>query len=97
MSKVQNLGKTTSETMEPIVRNLEAAAEWQLSTFEGHLWGCMGCGLVWDRKWHASDCEKRNHVVRWAQRYGGRVENGVHKGGRSYPRIARARNKAIIA
>ena len=97
MSKVKNLGKTMSIKMEPVIHNLGASVEWDEQSFEGHLWGCVGCGLVWDRKWHASDCEKRNHVVRWAQRYGGWVENGVHKGGRSYPRIARGRNKAIIA
>jgi len=97
MSKVRNLGKTTAETMEPIVRNLSAAAEWRHSTFEGHLWGCVGCGLVWDRKWHATNCEDRKHVARWEQRYGGITENGVHKGGRTYPRIARGRRRDIVA
>jgi hypothetical protein len=83
--------------MEPIVRNLEAAAEWQLSTFEGHLWGCVGCGLVWDRRWHAEQCEDRNHVTRWEQKYGGRIgANGVQQWTR-YERVARGRNKAIIA
>jgi len=58
------------------------------ATYTSHAYQCLGCGLVWDRKNTAADCERHGHAAQYDARYGGYVENGQWKGGRSYPRRA---------
>ena len=48
----------------------------------------VSCGLIWDRKHYAESCEARGHVSKWSQSYGGYIENGLHKGGATYPRYS---------
>jgi hypothetical protein len=57
------------------------------STYEGYLWRCDGCGLVWERHWHAEKCAERGHCDSFVQTYYGRgpggsnaVVNGVFQG-----------------
>jgi len=57
-------------------------------SIEGYAWACDGCGLLWEKKWHAEKCESRGHVKSFDQRYGGYVENGVWRGGKAYTRFA---------
>jgi hypothetical protein len=45
---------------------------------QAHAWRCDGCGLVWEKRWHAETCTKRGHKTSFVQGpYGVRgVENG---------------------
>jgi hypothetical protein len=63
----------------------------ELTIEHKYAWRCDGCGLVWERQWHAASCAERNHAPRWEQRYGGHVENGRHVGFKAYPRVAMRR------
>lgn len=59
--------------------------------YEGHLWRCDGCGLVWEKRGFAEGCAARGHVAHWmAGPYGVTyVLNGVPQGNiRYYPRDA---------
>lgn len=61
---------------------------WMTPTLDGgfveaheekaHAWRCDGCGLVWEKRWHAETCESRKHITSFEQGpYGvSRVENG---------------------
>jgi hypothetical protein len=79
-----------ASTMEP---NAFGNGYVELTIEHKYAWRCDGCGLVWDRKWHAESCPSRNHATRWEQRYGGRVENGRHVGYTAYTRAAIRRER----
>ena len=71
MSQIKFMGITTAEIMVPI----ELAGEGSLHmehVIDSRAYACLGenCGLVWDRKNHAIDCEKRGHLPYWEQHYG---------------------------
>jgi hypothetical protein len=63
------------------------------ASYNSHAYQCLGCGLVWDRKNLALDCERHKHAPHYEVRYGGRVENGQWVGGTSYPRRAIRRER----
>lgn len=57
MSDVRRREWSKKETMEPLVDG-----SYREDVYEGYLWQCLGCGLVWTRKGQAVQCEKRGHV-----------------------------------
>jgi len=84
MAAVRKLGKVQSGAMVPHVSG--DSIWWEEERIEPHSYACLGCGNVWSRKWQAETCEDRGHVASFAQRYGGFVENGIHKGSVEYTR-----------
>ena len=94
MSKVLRLDKVEAETMVPHFTGEALEVHWVPEDITPNSYGCAGCGLVWSRRWQAETCEERGHVSQFDQRYGGRFENGVHKGFTAYTRYAIRRSKA---
>jgi hypothetical protein len=88
-SKITRVGesKISHPIMEISSVSADGTATYIERTVENYLWAC-DCGLIWQIRWHAESCEDRHHVASWEQHYGGYTENGVHKGGTSYPRQA---------
>ena len=93
MSAIRRLERIQAGSMELHIDLAGDAAYYVEGTINPHTYACLGCGLVWDRKWHAEQCEDRQHVTEWAQHYGGRTENNVYKPAQSWPRVARGRVK----
>jgi len=77
--------------MVPHFTGAELSVSYHEERYEGYLWACDSCGLVWERKWHADECGERGHVLSFSQRYGGFVENGVWQGGSEYVRRSHGR------
>jgi len=56
--------------------------------YQGNAWRCEGCGLVWEKRWYAETCDKRDHKPSFVQRYfrpgsgpmGNATVNGVYQG-----------------
>ena len=95
MAKVVRMGKINTTMMAPRFTGVELNVHWVHEDINPNSYGCTGCGLVWSRKWQAETCEEREHVRQFEQRYGGIVENNVHKGYKAYTRSAIGRDKAI--
>ena len=95
MAKVVKMGKVNTEMMAPRFTGAELNVHWVHEDINPNSYGCTGCGLVWSRKWQAESCEERGHVRQFEQRYGGIVENNIHKGYKAYTRYAVGRDKAI--
>lgn len=57
MSSVTACEAATIETMEPLY-----SGGFQEAAYQGRLWRCGGCGLVWTRRYQAEGCEARGHV-----------------------------------
>ena len=94
MSSIVRVGRVSTSMMEP---NMMSEVDiWREVGIEANTYGCTGCGLVWDRKWYAEQCEDRNHAHTWEQRYGGRIENERHVGYKAYSRTALAYRKDIV-
>lgn len=90
-SNVSRLEKATIPTMEPMLDG-----NYSPSSYEGHLWRCNGCGLVWTRRHEAFECEGRKHAASYAKRYGVRyVLNGEPVGG--YEIVYRAVRREGVA
>jgi hypothetical protein len=54
-----------------------------------HAHQCLGCGLVWQIKWHADSCADRGHKSHWQQRYySGAIINGKPEYERFFDRVA---------
>jgi hypothetical protein len=82
--------------MSNVTRREQAATEMMTATMSGnyephtleyaHLWRCDGCGLVWQKRWHAETCEGRGHKTSFQQGPYGvqRVENGKAVGTLTY-------------
>ena len=93
MAKIVKMGKVQAEAM--VAYGVPAGIQWSPEGITPNSYGCVGCGLVWSRKWQASSCEERSHVRAFAQHYGGYMLNGVHVGGKTYTRTALSRDEAI--
>ena len=67
MAKIKFMGITTAEIMVPF----EADGLME-HVIDSRAYACLGeaCGLVWDRKHHAVECESRGHLPYWEQHYG---------------------------
>lgn len=80
--------------MEPISHEVmqgkyyEQHVTYEQETIKGFAWRCDECRLVWEKRWQADSCSRRKHAAVFQQRYGGRVENGEYRGGKSYTRRA---------
>ena len=72
--------------MVPHFTGAELSVSYREERYEGYLWACYYCGLVWERKGYADECGEREHALSFPQRYGGFVENGIWKGGSVYVR-----------
>ena len=88
MSNIVKLNTVDSSMMEMRVSGHDMNVTYEEVHIQANTYACVGCGLVWDRKWYAETCEKRNHVSKWEQRYGGIFENNIHKNYRAYTRTA---------
>jgi hypothetical protein len=88
--------KREHNVMEPILTPDGSDAGYVERTIEGFAWMCDDCGLIWEKKWHAETCIRRSHVRVWEQRYGGYVENGIHRGGKAFPRVAIGRRPVVV-
>ena len=55
-------------------------------------WMCAGCGLVWDRRHLAQECEKRGHIDAFEKMYCSGTENGKPINPRYYPVVALRRD-----
>ena len=63
MASVTRLEESATAFMEPLMDG-----SYREETNEtAHLWRCDGCGLVWEKKWHAATCEQRRHVSSFPQ------------------------------
>lgn len=64
-----------------------------------HAWRCDGCGLVWEKRWHAEACEERGHVPSFQQGpYGVKyVENGQPVGDLRYYQRSAIRREALAS
>ena len=94
MSSVTKRNPITTRWMTPLINGGFVEASEQ-----AHEWRCDGCGLVWDKRNHAQDCEKRGHLAHWeAGPYGVTyVLNGVPQGNlRWYPRDAIRRERVEV-
>jgi hypothetical protein len=80
--------KREHEIMEITHVSADGNATYAERTISGYAWSCDGCGLIWEKRWHAEGCAERSHAPSFAQHYGGYTENGQHKGGTSYTRQA---------
>ena len=65
-------GKTTQE----VVGFEGDSLVYEQKEYSGYSWMCLGCRLVWERQHQAINCEKREHVTRFEQSYGGTVWDG---------------------
>jgi len=88
MSDIKRLGKVEHEITEMRIGGGGATVYYEQVTVTSNAYMCLGCGLAWAIKWHASKCEDRNHATVWEQRYGGYTENGIYKGYTAYERRA---------
>jgi hypothetical protein len=77
VSTVTRRGKCETAAMEPTV-----TGNYYERSYEGYLWRCDGCGLLWTKRWHAETCESRGHKTMFKQGpYGCTgVVNGVMQG-----------------
>ena len=58
------------------------------ASYQGNAWRCEGCGLVWEKRWHAETCDKRDHRTSFVQQYfrpgpgpmGNAIVDGVYQG-----------------
>jgi hypothetical protein len=92
MSSVTRRDKINTEIMEPhLTQNTFYYVETTVEQVSS--WRCDGCGLVWEKKWHAESCENRDHKTSFEQRYGGTIVNGKHVGYRAFVRKAMRREK----
>lgn len=57
--------RITTATMEPLLNG-----GYQRREYQAFAWMCSGCGLVWDKKHLAEECEGRNHKPSFNQMYG---------------------------
>tara|TARA_Y100000310_G_scaffold249788_1_gene255910 strand:- start:1552 stop:1848 length:297 start_codon:yes stop_codon:yes gene_type:complete len=96
MSEIVKLDVVETEMMEMRLSGEALNVSYEQVGIQANSYGCTGCGLVWDRKWYAEQCEDRNHVSKWEQRYGGIVENNIHKNYKAYQRNARGYRKDIV-
>jgi hypothetical protein len=73
MSKSTFVEASETAVMEPTI-----TGTYVERTVKSALWRCEGCGLVWEKRWHAETCESRGHKDRFAQGPYGvqRMENG---------------------
>lgn len=64
------------------IRGSIDSTHYEEVTVEKNPWKCMECGLVWQTKHEAEECEGRKHAESYTKRYGVRyVENGRPVGG----------------
>ena len=95
MSNVTKREIAATEIMEPMLDGSFREATIDKS----HNWRCDGCGLVWEKRWHAETCESRSHRASFEQGpYGVRyVENGRPVGDlKWYTRRAVRREKVEV-
>jgi len=85
--------KRQHQIMEVTNVSVEGNATYKERTITGFAWACDSCGLIWEKKWHAEGCTGRGHLRSFEQRYGGYVENGIHRGGTSFTRQSIGRMK----
>ena len=97
MSAIKRIGETSSGMMEPHVDSSGEATYYVKKEITATTYGCTGCGLVWDRKRYAEECESRGHSTFFTQYYGGYFENGKHVGGTEYRRQSLECRKDIIS
>jgi len=95
MAKVVRMGKVDTTMMVPRFTGVELNVHWISEDIKPNSYGCTACGLIWSRKWQAESCEGRGHVREFDQKYGGYVENNIHKGFKAYRRYAIGRDKGI--
>jgi hypothetical protein len=83
MSNVKQMEHIETAFMTPILHG--TTMSYREDSGDAHAWQCLGCGLVWEKRWHAESCETRKHVPSFAQHYysGGAVVNGVYTGRKS--------------
>jgi hypothetical protein len=93
MSSVRQLGKVEAEAMEMRFSGDSLSVSYVQADIKPFSYACLGCGLIWSRKWHAETCEERGHVATWEQCYGGLVENGEYRPAKTYTRRAIGRRK----
>ena len=96
MSTVTRREVSETSVMEPTL----AGSYVETVLEQTHLWRCDGCGLVWEKRWHAQSCEERGHARSFDQGpYGVRyVENGRPVGNlRWYRRSAVRRERVGVA
>lgn len=83
--KEQNI-KPTIKMLKPkeemTFMEMSINGDFEEVTVEKNPWQCLICGLVWQTKHEAEECESRGHVDNYTKRYGVRyVENGRPVGG----------------
>lgn len=63
MASVTRLEERPTAIMEPLMDGgfVESTIE------HAHLWRCDGCGLVWQKRWHAETCAERGHKPSFEQ------------------------------
>jgi hypothetical protein len=84
MSAIRPMNTTDHAVMEPLYDG-----GFRETTITSRSYQCLGCGLVWAKRWHAETCEERRHVATWQQRYvTGPIVNGRPYAERFYPRYA---------
>lgn len=94
MSNVTRQEKIETEAMEAHLSGDSVFYVEKLYT--ANAWRCDGCGLVWEKRHQAQECESRKHVTQFDQHYGGTVINGVHQGGSKFTRYAIRREKVEV-
>lgn len=60
--KITKVGRTVTGVMEPMMDG-----SFRETSYEGNLWRCEECGLVWDKKWYAETCAQREHATSFQQ------------------------------
>jgi predicted amidophosphoribosyltransferase len=91
MSSVTKRGRVQTEAMEPLL-----SGGYSQRQYEGYSWRCDGCGLVWEKRNQAADCERRGHKPAYQAGPYGRcwIENGQLRGNPVfYPRRAIRRER----
>lgn len=91
-AKIAMKEKAKVTIMEPLFVG-DQSVTWKETEIVKNLWQCVACGLVWQMKHEAENCEKRGHKPSYIRYYGGRFENGVHVGGKQIPFYAVRKEK----
>lgn len=96
MSNVVKVGKVESAMM-VATGILGDSMVYDHVAINATTYACTGCGLVWERKWHAETCEKREHAVKFPQHYGWKLNAyGKHFPTQTFVRKAVARDKSLV-
>jgi hypothetical protein len=95
MSAVSRRERVQTGAMEPLLDG-----GYSERTYEGFAWRCDGCGLVWEKRNQAEQCEGRGHTPAYQAGPYGRcwIENGQLRGSPTfYPRRALRRERLEAA